>query len=63
MQNLESDNILDWLLQVSGQAGRVGWQLYNSNDKTWWGALPFSITPPHSYNHTYLSHLVSHDVI
>ena len=23
MQNLESDNILDWLLQVSGQAGRV----------------------------------------
>ena len=57
MQNLESDNILDWLLQVSGQAGWVGWQLSNYNDKTCWVALPFSSVP------TLVSHLTSYNSI
>ena len=43
MQNLESDNILDWLLQVSGQAGRVAW--YDCLG----GLLYRSDPPPHTH--------------
>ena len=52
MQNLESDNILDWLLQVSGQAGRVAW--YDCL-----GGLLYRSDPPPL---TLISHLVSGDV-
>ena len=60
MQNLESDNILDWLVQVSGQAGRVGWY-YCIIITTKLGGL-LNHSTPHPPTHTLILYLVSGDV-
>ena len=65
MQNLESDNILDWLVQVSGQAGRVGWYDCKIITSKLGGLLNHSTPPPLTHTHSYyiLCQVTSHNSI